>query len=65
MDGGPILTRGREGRGLVVVALSVIALLAILVVVVSIARGGLPLVGLLVSILLLAPVVWFVVFTRR
>jgi accessory gene regulator protein AgrB len=66
MVGGSIITRRRFRRlSAFVVAMVVLVLLTIPVIVVSFARGGLPLIGLLVSAILLAPITWFVVFGRR
>ena len=66
MDVGPIVTWRRDRRvPALALVLTVLGLLAIPVVGITVARGGLPLVGLLVSAILLAPVAWILLFVRR
>lgn len=65
MDGRPSVTTGRRRVSALALVLVVLVLLAIPVLVITVARGGLPLIGLLVSALILAPVAWILVFGRR
>ena len=66
MDGGPVVTQRREAKvSAFALLLTVIVLLAIPVLVVTVARGGLPLVGLLASAIVLAPIAWLLLFGRH
>jgi hypothetical protein len=66
VDGGPSVTRRRDGKvPALALLLTVIVLLAIPVLVITVARGGLPLLGLLASAILIAPIAWLLLFGRH